>query len=77
MLMEVYEDKRVIGWIIVSKMNVDTVEIIDFFIWPDKRNKGFGNLILDKYLKYEQSLGIKKIFGWLSLDDTRKIGWGK
>jgi GNAT superfamily N-acetyltransferase len=65
----------IIGWIIVSKIDKERVEIIDFFIWPEFRNNGYGESLLDYYLSYEKSHGIKEVFGWMSKDDSRKDGW--
>jgi len=75
LLFDLYDSNNEIsGWIIASKINDYCLEIIDFFVWPDKRNMGYGDLLLNNFLGFAFLWNIKSCFGWVSLDDTRTLG---
>jgi GNAT superfamily N-acetyltransferase len=75
MIYDLYDSNNdLLGWIINSKVNSTTVELIDFFVWPENRKKGYGQLLINQMIEYEQTVGVKKIVGWMSIDDTRISG---
>jgi len=75
MLYDLFDSKNnLLGWIINSKINSTTVELIDFFVWPENRNRGYGQLLIDQMIEYEQKIGVKNIIGWVSMDETRILG---
>jgi hypothetical protein len=50
-----------IAYMAVSRVGKETVEVIDFFVWPDYQNNGFGNLIFTEFILREYFRGIKII----------------
>lgn len=76
MVIDLYKsDDILVGWIIASRIAGGSIEVIDFFVWPSERRKGYGTILLDILLDHEKIPNAKKIYGWLSLDDTRNNGW--
>lgn len=69
------EDYEFIGWIITSKLDKETVELIDLFIWPNYRCKGYGQVLLNESIRYLKNHNIKYIYGWFSKDDNLEDGW--
>lgn len=65
---------KLLGYLTASKVGKHTVEIIDFFVWPEYRNCGFGEMILCEFLKMEDGFGTELIFGWLANDDAEQDG---
>jgi len=63
-----------LGWLIASKVGNATIEIIDFFVWPDYRLKGYGSIIWREFLKQEYSWNSSLIFHWISKNDIEREG---
>lgn len=71
-----FDDKgEKIGYISAGIRNSKTVEILDFFVWPDYRFNGFGELILGTILDLLIEEKYSLIFGWISNVDLEKDGF--
>jgi|GEM_PF-4149019 len=74
--MDLYNSEdKIIGWIICGMEDQYAIEIIDFFVWPDYRTNGYGQLILDEFLEIMKSNDIFSIYGWFSKDGNEADGW--
>lgn len=69
------ENRELIGWVITSRNDQDTIELIDFFVWPDYRNNGYGQILLQETISYLKDHNYKYIYGWFSKDDNLQDGW--
>ncbi len=67
--------RQLMGWVICAKDNKHTVcRIVDLFVWPDFRAKGYGDCLLRVMERYEKTQGVTLVFGWISSDDTNDDG---
>ena len=76
MFSDLYDKNHtLLGWIITSKTELDTVEIIDFFIWPEYRFQGYGQVLMNETIKYLKYNNIKYIYLWFNREDSWQDSW--
>jgi len=69
-IFDLYNNRnKLIGWIIIELIDNNKCKMADFFIWPNKRNKGYGNFLINKSLKYIRSFGIMYIYSIVAVED--------
>lgn len=67
---------KLAGWIIcaIRDNHWSSFEVVDFFVWPEFRRRGYGSVLLDVAEETARENGIYAISGWISVDDVDPNG---